>query len=145
MVEWQFLSSFHLIWKISCYAYSCVPFCFTRSYRRLVLTSIFRACGFSFDSVLVFSFTVHCCFMAVLKTSAYTNPGQSHRSVTHCIKKLHRYNLKSEIFKHSFLFIHTFKNTTQLLKTFFCKQIAHKCYVLSFNLFHLVQTRVYSC
>ena len=29
-----------------------------------------------------------------------------------------------------------------LLKTFFCKQISHKCYISSFKLFHLVQTRV---
>ena len=33
-----------------------------------------------------FSFTIHCCFMAILKTSADTNAGQS-RSLTHCIKK----------------------------------------------------------
>ena len=55
--------------------------------------------------------------MAILKTSAETNVGQSHR-LTHCIKNLHCYNLKSLIFKHSLLFIQTFKNTTQLLKTF---------------------------
>ena len=48
--------------------------------------------GVSFDSVFFF-FTVHCCFMAILKTSADTNAGQSHR-LTHCIKNLHRYNLK---------------------------------------------------
>ena len=56
--------------------------------------------------------------MALLKTSADTDAGQSHR-LTHCIQNLHWYNIKSLIFKHSLLFIHTFKNTTQLLKTFF--------------------------
>ena len=56
--------------------------------------------------------------MAILKTSADTNAGQSQR-LTPCIKSLHCYYLKSLIFKHSLLFIHTFKNTTQLLKTFF--------------------------
>ena len=55
--------------------------------------------------------------MAILKTTADTNAGQSHR-LTHCIKSLHCYYLKLLIFKHSLLFIHTFKNTTQLLKTF---------------------------
>ena len=34
---------------------------------------------------------------------------------------------------------------TELLKTFTCKHIARKCYISSFNPFHLVQTRVYSC
>ena len=63
-------------------------------------------------------FLSHCCFMPIPKTSEDTNVGQSHR--LHCMKNLHRYNLKSLIFKHSLLFIHTFKNTTQLLKTF-CK------------------------
>ena len=72
--------------------------------------------GFPFNSIF-FSFTVHCCFMATLKTSADTNAGQSHR-LTHCIKNLHYYNLKSLVFKRSLLFIHTFKNTAQLLKTF---------------------------
>ena len=55
--------------------------------------------------------------MAILKTAADTNAGQSHR-LTHCIKSLHCHYLKSLIFKHSLLFIHVFKNTTQLLKTF---------------------------
>ena len=41
--------------------------------------------GFSFDSAF-FSFTVRCYFMAILKSSADTNTGQSHR-LTHCIKK----------------------------------------------------------
>ena len=36
-----------------------------------------------------FSFTAHCCFMAILKTSADINAGQR-RSLTHCIKNLHR-------------------------------------------------------
>ena len=74
--------------------------------------------GFSFDSVFFLSFTIHCCFMAILKTSADTNAGQGHR-LTHCIKNLHCYYLKSLIFKHIILFTHAFKNTTQLLKTFF--------------------------
>ena len=56
--------------------------------------------------------------MAILKTTADTNAGQSHR-LTHFIKSLHCDYVKSLIFKHSLLFIHTFKNTTQLLKTFF--------------------------
>ena len=55
--------------------------------------------------------------MAILKTAADTNAGQSHR-LTHCIKSLHCYYLKSLIFKNSLLLIHTFKTTTQLLKTF---------------------------
>ena len=59
--------------------------------------------GFSFDSVF-FSFAVYCCFMAILKTTADTNAGQSHR-LTHCIKSLHSYYLKSLIFK-------TFKQAT---------------------------------
>mgnify|MGYP006973392376 FL=1 len=67
---------------------------------------------------LQFMVTVHCYFMAILKTSADTNAGQSHR-LAHCIKKLQCWNLKSIENKHSLLFIHTFKNTTQLLKTFF--------------------------
>ena len=97
------------------------------------------------STVFFFSFIVHCCFMAILKASGDTNAGQNHR-LTHRLKNLHRYNLKSLIFKHSLLFIDTFKNTTQLLETFFfCKPIAHKCYISSCNLFHLVQTRVYSC
>ena len=53
--------------------------------------------GFSFDSVF-FSFTGHCYFMAILKTSVDTNARQSHR-LTHCIKNLHCYNLKSLMFK----------------------------------------------
>ena len=68
-----------------------------------------------------FSFTAHCCFMAILKTSADTNAGQSHR-FTLCIKSLHCYNLKSLIFKHSLLFIHTFKNTTTFEDLFFVSQ-----------------------
>ena len=56
--------------------------------------------------------------MALPKTVADTDAGQSHR-LTHCIQNLHWYNIKSLIFKNSLLFIHTFKNTTQLLKTFF--------------------------
>ena len=44
-----------------------------------------------------FSLTAHCCFIAILKNSAETNAGQSHR-LTHCIKNLHCYNLKSLIF-----------------------------------------------
>ena len=52
--------------------------------------------------------------MAILKITADTNAGQSHR-LSHC------YYLKSLIFKHSLLFIHTFKNTTQLSWIpFFC-------------------------
>ena len=136
--------------------------------------------GFHSTVLFFFFFTVHCYFMAILKTSADTNAGQSHR-LTHCIKNLHCYNLRvrfygkiqkriidprslasrcikgtdkstprkdssvplmhrdpsdhgsmirSRIFpkkctlksltlKHSLLFIHTIKNTTQLLKTFF--------------------------
>ena len=49
--------------------------------------------GFSIDCVL-FSFNVHYCFMPLLKTSADTNVGQSYR-LTHCIKNLRCYNLKS--------------------------------------------------
>ena len=56
--------------------------------------------------------------MAILKTSADTNAGQSLR-LTHCIKNLLYNHLKSLIFKNSLLFLHTFKNTTQLLKIFF--------------------------
>ena len=66
----------------------------------------------------LFSFTVYFCFMAILKTTADTNAGESHR-LTYCIKSVHCCYLKSLIFKHSLLFIYTFKNTTQLLKTFF--------------------------
>ena len=73
--------------------------------------------GFSFGRAF-FSFTVHCYFIAILKTSADSNAGQSHR-LTHCIKNLHCFNLKSLTFKHSLLLIHAFKNTTQLLKTSF--------------------------
>ena len=69
------------------------------------------------STVFFFSFTVYCCFMAILKTPADTNAGQSRR-LTYCIKSLHWYYLKSFIFKHSLLFIHTFKNTTHLLKTY---------------------------
>ena len=47
-----------------------------------------------------FSFTAHCCFMAILKTSTATNAGQNDRLI-HCIKNLRCYNLKSLIFKHS--------------------------------------------
>ena len=74
--------------------------------------------GFSFDSLFLFSFTAHCCFIAILKTSADANAGQNYR-LTHCLKNLHCYNPKSLIFKLSLLLINTFKNTTQLLKTFF--------------------------
>ena len=54
--------------------------------------------------------------MAILKTSADTNAGQNDR-LTHCIINLRCYNLKSLIFKHSLVlnFIHSFKNTTQIL------------------------------
>ena len=76
---------------------------------------------FSFDSVF-FSFPCHCFFVAILKASADTNAGQSHR-LTHCIKNLHCYNLKSLIFKHSLLFIHTFKtDDTTFEDRFFCSQ-----------------------
>ena len=80
--------------------------------------------------------------MAILKASADTNAGQNHR-LTHRLKNLHRYNLKSLIFKHSL------KIPSKILhnfwRPFFCKPITHKCHISSFNLFHLVQTRVYSC
>ena len=71
--------------------------------------------------VFLFSLIAHCCFMAILKTSADTNAGQSHR-LTHCIENLHRYNLKSLIFKPSLLSIHTFKNTTTFENLFFVRQ-----------------------
>ena len=73
------------------------------------------------------------CFFFLSLFTTDTNAGQSHR-LTNCIQNLPRYNLKSSIFKHSLLFIHPFKNTTQVLRP-----IAHKCYISSFNLFHLVQ------
>ena len=53
--------------------------------------------------------------------------------LTHCIKHQHHYNLTSSIFKHSLLFLHNVKNTTQGLKTFFllanCPQML--CLLLS--------------
>ena len=52
--------------------------------------------------------------------------GQSYRW-THCLKNLHCYNLKSLIFKHSPLLIHTFKHYDYTAQTFFCKPIVHKC------------------
>ena len=70
------------------------------------------------STVFLFSFTAHCCFIAILKTSADANAGQNYR-LTHCLKNLHCYNPKLLIFKLSLLLINTFKNTTQLLKTFF--------------------------
>ena len=82
--------------------------------------------------------------MAILKTTADTNAGQSHR-LTHFIKSLHCYDLKSLIFKHSLLFMHTFINTTTFEDLFFCEPIAHKCYMSSSSLFLLVETRVHSC
>ena len=51
--------------------------------------------------------------MAILKTTADTNAGQSHR-LTHRIKSLHCYYVKSLMFKHSLVFIHTFKNTNAI-------------------------------
>ena len=62
--------------------------------------------------------------MAILKTTAdtFTNVGQGHR-LTHCIKGLHCHYLKSLIFKHSLLFIHTFKNTTTFEDHFFVSQL----------------------
>ena len=53
--------------------------------------------GLSFDSV--FFFTVHCYFMAILKSPADTNAGQSHR-FNHRIKNLYCYNLKSLIYNN---------------------------------------------
>ena len=84
----------------------------------------------SAEVVLSFDFFF---FLSLFTTE--TNAGQSHR-LTNCIQNLRRYNLKSLIFKHSLLFIHPFKNTTQVLRP-----IAHKCYIYisSINLFHLVQ------
>ena len=82
-------------------------------------------------------------FMPILKTAADSEV-QSH-ILTNCIKNRHRDNLKSLIFKHCLFFIHNFKNASQPLKTVFCKPIAHKYCMSSFNLFHLVQTRDYSC
>jgi len=52
--------------------------------------------GFSYDSVFFFSFTVHSCFIGILKTSAY-------KRGTKPQKTLYRYNLKSLTFKHSLL------------------------------------------
>ena len=63
----------------------------------------------------------HSWIMAFLEASADTNAGQGH-ILNHCIKNLYCYYLKSLLFKHSSLFIHTLKNTTQLLKTFFLSQ-----------------------
>ena len=40
--------------------------------------------------------------------------------------------------------MHTFKNTTHVLKTFFCMPIGHKYCISLFNLFHIVQKRVYT-
>ena len=60
-----------------------------------VFCSLSQSGGFSFDSVF-FSFTVHCCFMAILKTSAGTNAGQS-RSLTHCIKNPHHKELEIQV------------------------------------------------
>ena len=78
-------------------------------------------------------FIIPQCFFFLSLFTTDTNAGQSHR-LTNCRQNLHRYNLKSLIFKHSLLFIHTFKTTTQVLRP-----IAHKRYISSFNLFHLVQ------
>ena len=52
-----------------------------------VFCSLSQSGGFSFDSFFFF----HCSllFLAILKTSADTNAGQSRR-LTHCIKNLHR-------------------------------------------------------
>ena len=68
-----------------------------------------------------------CLFFFLSLFTTDTNAGQSHR-LTNRIQNLHRYNLKSLIFKHSLLFIHTFKNTSQVLRP-----IAHKCYISSSN------------
>ena len=57
-------------------------------------------------------------FLSLFTTDTCTNAGQSYW-LTHCTKHQHRYNLTSSIFKHSLLCLHTFKNTTQALKTFF--------------------------
>ena len=127
---------------------------------KYILISRLRRMLFEWQGILQFKtkqFFIRQCFSfllhssknssktVILKASANTNAGQN-RSLTDCmIKNVHFYNLKSLIFKHSLLFTHTFKNTTQLLKTFSCKLINHKCYISSFNLFHRVQTRVYSC
>ena len=100
--------------------------------------------GSLFDSALFFSFHSSLLFYGYSKSSADTNAGQN-RSLTHCIKNLHRNNLKALILKHSLLFIHTFKNTAQLFKTIFCTPIPYKCYISSFSLFHLVQKCVCSC
>ena len=47
-----------------------------------------------------FPFTVRCCFMAILKSSADANAGRN-CSLTHCTKNLHRCILKLSIFKRS--------------------------------------------
>ena len=94
---------------------------------------------------MVFDSTVFFLSCSLLFHGYSKNLCRHKRGTKHCMKNLHRYNLKSLIFKHSLLFIHTFKNTTQPLKIVFCKPIANKCYISSFNLFHLVQTSVYSC
>ena len=93
---------------------------------------------FSFESVFCF---FHCSlpFYGYAKNSADTNAEQSRR-LTHCIKNLHCYNLKSFIFKHSLLFIRTPECDTTF-EDFFLTLMARKCYISSFNLFHLVNFR----
>ena len=90
-----------------------------------------------------FSFTVYCCFMDILKTPADTDAGKSPRLV-HCTKKSTSFQYKSLIFKLSLLSYITFKNNN-FRRALFCKPIAQKCYISSYNLFHLVQTRDYNC
>ena len=64
----------------------------------------------------ILQFISHVFFLS--RFTRENNAEQSYR-LSHCIKNLHRYNLKPLKFKHPLLFIHIFKNTTQALKTFF--------------------------
>ena len=64
-------------------------------------------------------FVFHCSLLFYSYSKNLCRHKRGTKSQIDSLYKKSTYNLKSLIFKHSLLFIHTFKNTTQLLKTFF--------------------------
>ena len=96
--------------------------------------------GVSCDSF--FSVNVHCCSMTMLKISEFTNVGQSHR-LTHCLKNLRRYNLKSLIFKHDLSTVYFSYIPSKILQTFcepFLYGVKSVNYDINCALFREVQT-----
>ena len=77
--------------------------------------------GFSFDSVCFFFFYCSLLFYGYSK-NLWRHKRGTKPQIDSLYKKSTLLQSKIIIFKHSLLFIHTFKNTTQLLKTFFVSQ-----------------------